>query len=113
MQLWHVLGVLASPEHMQCSDWLTFICEEGYCAFIIARSVHGFMLEHMWHVRPECRMTRQCVALRLGWSCRGDVTNGAAIVRPPGHHAESGMAMGFCYFNNAGDASCPGSSACT
>ncbi|EIE24210.1 histone deacetylase, partial [Coccomyxa subellipsoidea C-169] len=34
--------------------------------------------------------------------CRGAVQNGAAIVRPPGHHAESGMAMGFCYFNNAG-----------
>lgn len=33
---------------------------------------------------------------------RGQVANGAAIVRPPGHHAESGMAMGFCYFNNAG-----------
>ena len=35
-------------------------------------------------------------------ACRGQVANGAAIVRPPGHHAESGMAMGFCYFNNAG-----------
>ena len=23
-----------------------------------------------------------------------------AAVRPPGHHAERGMAMGFCYFNN-------------
>ena len=30
------------------------------------------------------------------------MSNAAAIVRPPGHHAESGMAMGFCYFNNAG-----------
>jgi len=26
---------------------------------------------------------------------------GAAICRPPGHHAESGTAMGFCFFNNA------------
>jgi hypothetical protein len=26
---------------------------------------------------------------------------GAAIIRPPGHHAEGGLAMGFCYFNNA------------
>ena len=24
----------------------------------------------------------------------------AALVRPPGHHAESGRAMGFCFYNN-------------
>ena len=34
-------------------------------------------------------------------ACRGEAAHGAAIVRPPGHHAESGMAMGFCFFNNA------------
>lgn len=27
----------------------------------------------------------------------GQVAHGAAIVRPPGHHAESNMAMGFWY----------------
>ena len=32
---------------------------------------------------------------------RGEASNGAAVVRPPGHHAESGQAMGFCFFNNA------------
>jgi acetoin utilization deacetylase AcuC-like enzyme len=26
--------------------------------------------------------------------------NGMAIVRPPGHHAEKGKAMGFCIYNN-------------
>eukprot|EP00163_Fabomonas_tropica_P026158 TRINITY_DN4708_c0_g1_i1.p1 TRINITY_DN4708_c0_g1~~TRINITY_DN4708_c0_g1_i1.p1 ORF type:complete len:444 (+),score=80.43 TRINITY_DN4708_c0_g1_i1:131-1462(+) len=31
---------------------------------------------------------------------RGDFANGAAIIRPPGHHAESSKAMGFCYYNN-------------
>ncbi len=31
----------------------------------------------------------------------GEASGGAAIVRPPGHHAESGMAMGFCFFCNA------------
>jgi len=30
----------------------------------------------------------------------GRVTNGFALVRPPGHHAERDRAMGFCLFNN-------------
>ncbi|MGD8563555.1 MAG: histone deacetylase [Desulfarculaceae bacterium] len=30
----------------------------------------------------------------------GKVKNGAALVRPPGHHATANRAMGFCLFNN-------------
>src|SRR6266542_6346099 len=30
----------------------------------------------------------------------GELANGFALVRPPGHHAESDRAMGFCFFNN-------------
>ena len=30
----------------------------------------------------------------------GRLTNAMALVRPPGHHAEAGRAMGFCLFNN-------------
>jgi acetoin utilization deacetylase AcuC-like enzyme len=30
----------------------------------------------------------------------GEVDNAFAFVRPPGHHAESDRAMGFCLFNN-------------
>jgi histone deacetylase 6 len=35
----------------------------------------------------------------------GNIQNGFAIIRPPGHHASpSGLPNGCCYFNNA--ASC-------
>jgi acetoin utilization deacetylase AcuC-like enzyme len=37
------------------------------------------------------------LALRVA---RGELTNGFAAVRPPGHHAEARNAMGFCLFNN-------------
>lgn len=30
----------------------------------------------------------------------GDITRAFCLVRPPGHHAESNRAMGFCLFNN-------------
>ena len=30
----------------------------------------------------------------------GEMDNAFCAVRPPGHHAEAGKAMGFCYFNN-------------
>ena len=30
----------------------------------------------------------------------GEATNAFCAVRPPGHHAEPGRAMGFCFFNN-------------
>lgn len=32
--------------------------------------------------------------------CTGQSQSGVAIVRPPGHHAESHCPMGFCIFNN-------------
>ena len=32
---------------------------------------------------------------------RGEADNAFCAMRPPGHHAESRRAMGFCFFNNA------------
>ena len=52
--------------------------------------------------------TFQCAKLAAGSAAevatvvaQRQYSAGAAIVRPPGHHAESGNAMGFCFFNNA------------
>lgn len=32
--------------------------------------------------------------------CEGKAPNAFCSIRPPGHHAESARAMGFCFFNN-------------
>lgn len=34
------------------------------------------------------------------WVIEGDERAAFAAVRPPGHHAEHGQALGFCFFNN-------------
>jgi acetoin utilization deacetylase AcuC-like enzyme len=34
------------------------------------------------------------------WVCGGRVRRAFCAVRPPGHHAMRGKAMGFCFFNN-------------
>lgn len=53
------------------------------------------------------KMTFLCAKLSAGGSieaCRavvaGHVRNSIAVVRPPGHHAESDRPGGFCFFNN-------------
>jgi len=42
--------------------------------------------------------------LDLIW--QGETPRGFACVRPPGHHAEAGRAMGFCLFNNVALGAC-------
>ena len=43
---------------------------------------------------------------------RGGAKNAFVATRPPGHHALPGVAMGFCFFNNAAIAVCHAMSVC-
>ncbi|XP_028044414.1 histone deacetylase 4 isoform X5 [Rhopalosiphum maidis] len=52
------------------------------------------------HTAPAARMAVGCVIDLAFKAALGDVKNGFAIVRPPGHHAEANQAMGFCFFNS-------------
>jgi acetoin utilization deacetylase AcuC-like enzyme len=46
------------------------------------------------------RLAAGSVASLCGAVARGELGRGFAAVRPPGHHAERDLAMGFCLFNN-------------
>ncbi|XP_060859694.1 histone deacetylase 4 isoform X4 [Metopolophium dirhodum] len=52
------------------------------------------------HTAPAARMAVGCVIDLAFKAALGDIKNGFAIVRPPGHHAEANQAMGFCFFNS-------------
>lgn len=52
------------------------------------------------HTAPAARMAVGCVVDLAFKTATGDIKNGMAVVRPPGHHAEASQAMGFCFFNS-------------
>ncbi|CAG9859580.1 unnamed protein product [Phyllotreta striolata] len=52
------------------------------------------------YTAPAARMAVGCTVDLAVRTWTGDIRNGFAIVRPPGHHAEPQQAMGFCYFNS-------------
>ncbi|PSN47158.1 Histone deacetylase 4, partial [Blattella germanica] len=52
------------------------------------------------HTAPAARMAVGCVVDLAFKAATGDIKNGFAVVRPPGHHAEASQAMGFCFFNS-------------
>ncbi|XP_022251824.1 histone deacetylase 4-like isoform X3 [Limulus polyphemus] len=52
------------------------------------------------HTASASRMAAGCVTELALKVATGEVKNGFAVVRPPGHHAEPQQAMGFCFFNS-------------
>ncbi|XP_037805790.1 histone deacetylase 4 isoform X1 [Lucilia sericata] len=63
----------------------------------------GVDLDTTWnehHTALAARMAAGCVIDLAMKTAKGDLKNGFAVVRPPGHHAEANLAMGFCFFNS-------------
>ncbi|XP_031556801.1 histone deacetylase 6-like isoform X2 [Actinia tenebrosa] len=56
-----------------------------------------YMSEHVY----ECALLAcGCTLEAVEHVATNKVQNAVAIVRPPGHHADTDSAMGYCYFNN-------------
>eukprot|EP00794_Sanderia_malayensis_P006840 gene6840-7608_t len=56
-----------------------------------------YLSEHAWE---SARLAAGCTLQLLDAILTSKVQNGAAVVRPPGHHALFDQPMGFCIFNN-------------
>ncbi len=80
----HDGSYVADVERTQQRDWYAFDADTPTCrqSYDVARLAAGGFLQ------------------LLDAIVAGEVDNGFAAVRPPGHHAEATHAMGFCLFNN-------------
>ncbi len=54
------------------------------------------------HSLRAARLSAGAAVLGVDLVMSGEVENAFCSVRPPGHHAEPGQAMGFCFYNNIG-----------
>ncbi|XP_070583794.1 histone deacetylase 5 isoform X3 [Erythrolamprus reginae] len=63
----------------------------------------GVDSDTVWNEMHSSSAVRMAVGCLLELSFKvasGELKNGYAVIRPPGHHAEESTAMGFCFFNS-------------
>lgn len=52
------------------------------------------------HAHESARLACGCTLSAVEAVVTNKIQNAVAIVRPPGHHADTDFAMGYCFFNN-------------
>ncbi|MEP7198785.1 MAG: histone deacetylase [Chloroflexota bacterium] len=87
------LGQITSVHHPRYVETLRALCERGGGRI----DADTFANAHSFDIARLA--AGACIALADAVQSR-TVDNGIALVRPPGHHATSAQAMGFCLLNN-------------
>ncbi|KAM9691156.1 histone deacetylase 4 isoform 2-T3 [Dama dama] len=85
------------PEDMERNGSLTSVFVRLPCGGV------GVDSDTIWnevHSSGAARLAVGCVVELVFKVATGELKNGFAVVRPPGHHAEESTPMGFCYFNS-------------
>ena len=86
------------------ADEIARVHEAAYTAHLESLRGHEAHLDPdtyvVPHSIPAARLAAGGLVAMVDAVLAGRATKGVALVRPPGHHARPGQAMGFCLLNN-------------
>jgi acetoin utilization deacetylase AcuC-like enzyme len=101
---WRTRGALVVEPRPATRDELRRVHTDAHIDAIEGTRGRAAMLDPDTFTSPETADLAQLAAgaalTGLEHVLEGRATRALALVRPPGHHAESTEAMGFCFYNN-------------